>query len=177
MSRLLALGSLLAIVSVSASGLASPNFPDAVAEVFEAECAPSCTLCHLTNPGRRGTGVQPFALRLLSARLPGSSTAIMGGEDDATVRRYMTVMKDGTDTNMDGVDEIAPTDTDGDMMIDADELAAGINPNPGDAELCEVTYGCGARVAPQQPAKLGWLASVLVVAGLALLGLRARKRA
>lgn len=45
--------------------------------------------------------------------------------------------------------EASGSDIDRDGMGDIDELRLGRNPNiAGSRELCVVTYGCGARIAP-----------------------------
>jgi hypothetical protein len=172
LKRWLALPCFAVALSASTGVWASPNFPDAVQEISGSDCAPSCLLCHLTNPGLKTTAIQsgyPFTFALISK-------GIGGGESDADIRAALIKMRDGQDTNGDGTVDVPPTDSDGDTMSDFDELAIGVNPNPGDAELCEITYGCGARIAPTPPSSnVALYGGVLTALGLALMGLRKRR--
>lgn len=159
-----------ALTSVE-SAAAAPNFPDAVQEVFGTSCVPSCLLCHSTNPGRKGTafGGQPFGLAL-------AAKGIVGEASDDVIKAALIKMRDGDPT---AVPPVAATNSDGaeDALSDAAELAGDINPNPGNAELCEVTYGCGARVAPAAPnRRFAIFSSVAVALGLIGLTLRARSK-
>jgi hypothetical protein len=154
---------------------ASPNFPDQVQEVFQSSCVPSCLLCHSTNPGRKGTafGGTRFAANL-------AAKVIVGGESDDVVKAALIKMRDG-----DPATGAAPTNSDlnpqtgmpEDALTDAQELAADVDPNLGNKELCEVTYGCGARVAPRTPKRnFAIFSSVAVALGLLGLTLRTRRR-
>lgn len=168
--RWLALPCLAAALSASAGAWASPNYPDVVQEVADSQCVPSCLLCHNTNPGRSGTVSMPFGITAVTRKLVGSMS-------DSAARAVFLSMRDGNvDLNLDGVPEPA-TNVDGDGMTDFQELAAGIDPNPGDADLCEITYGCGARIAPTPPSSnVALYGGVLTALGLALMGLRKRRR-
>lgn len=148
---------------------AAPNFPDAVQEVFGTSCVPSCLLCHSTNPGRKGTAFagQPFGLAV-------AGKGIVGAASDDVIKAALIKMRDG-----DLATGAMPTNSDAaeDALSDAAELAGDINPNPGNAELCEVTYGCGARVAPTAPnRRFAIFSSVAVALGLIGLTLRARSK-
>jgi len=100
---------------------ATPNFPDAVATWADLPCSPPCALCHASGGGAR----TPFALALKDRGLvPGDETSLYDALDQLDA--------DGVDSDNDG-------------MTDADELRAGIDPNPGDLVLCEIPtpmYGC-----------------------------------
>jgi uncharacterized protein (TIGR03382 family) len=143
---------LVALAFPAGGALASPNFPDALQERAGGACTPSCTVCHETNGGGRGTVVQPFGEALMELGLAG------GGDVDA--------LADGLDAL-----EASASDVDGDGLGDVDELVLDQDPNPGGASLCDVPpprYGCAALPGP---AGASWL--VLVLAGT----LRRRARA
>ncbi|HTM46123.1 MAG TPA: hypothetical protein VL137_14280 [Polyangiaceae bacterium] len=154
----------------SRAALASPNFPDVLQKVSGSNCAPSCLLCHSTNPGRATTAaasMKPFAVSVI-----GKGGVAAAGKGDAMIRDIFLKMKNG-----DPATGAPPTDSDMDGMSDFTELGMNINPNPGNADLCEVTYGCGARIAPAPPtSRLALLSSALVAVGLIGLGVRSQRR-
>jgi hypothetical protein len=102
-------------VLLSASSVhAEPDFPAAIQTAAGIPCEPPCTLCHTTSPGTLQTATKAFAITLLGSGLlpthPETMTAAV-----ATLRTKKV-------------------DTDGDGVIDVDELAAGTdpsNPQPG----------------------------------------------
>jgi MYXO-CTERM domain-containing protein len=161
------------VFSVAGLASASPNYPDVVKEVAGSSCAPTCLLCHSTNPGKAGSVISP-GQGTLFAKTDVNSTMLRPGiapaQSDDAIRAAFIRMRDGDATT-------APTDADGDGESDFAELAKDVNPNPGNEELCEIQYGCGARVAPTGPNRgFAIFSSVAVALGLIGLTLRARRR-
>lgn len=167
----LALG--VAVASfVSAPAQASQTYPSVIAEEFDMPCAPTCTLCHSTNPGQSGTAV--------SGQLFGQALAFSGvsGMNEDSLRTALAKIKAGTADTLplrmpDGMPDSA--DVDGDGIGAYDELKEGNDPNkPGDARLCGPEYGCGAHIA-KAPAKNGG-AWVLAASAAALVTFGFRRR-
>jgi MYXO-CTERM domain-containing protein len=157
---------------------ASPNYPDVVKDVAGSSCAPTCLLCHKTNPGILGTAASAPQRPFLAAAMTGGMPALSLRMSDDQARAVFLRMRDGIDTNMNGVIDVGetpPSDSDMDGKTDFDELAEDINPNPGNEDLCEVQYGCGARMAPTPPNRSFAIFSSVAVA-LGLLGLTLRSR-
>jgi hypothetical protein len=157
MSRMVVAG--LGILLITSSAQAEPEFPAAIQAAAGMPCGPPCTLCHTSSPGTAQTAKKEFAFTVIKNGLvpnhPESLTAVV-----ANLRADKT-------------------DTDGDQIIDVDELAAGSDPsNPRpNADMCGPLYGCaGGRIAkvPPRPAdRAPWL----FASALALLLLRSRRRA
>jgi hypothetical protein len=144
-------------LTVVGNARASETFPQAVQEHLDLACAPQCTLCHTTPAGGAGMIDKLFGGAIFGqgarAKMPETIPAALD-----------TLEANGSDVDMDGVTDI-------------DELRAGMNPNPGDTELCLITYGCGARIASgnaSRPAVNGWGALAAALAAIAL-ALRLRK--
>lgn len=105
--------------------LASPNYPDMIAEILEMSCAPPCTICHIDNNGGVGTVTRTFGVAMRDAGLRAGGSNQLSGlleelENDAI-------------------------DSDGDGVGDVSELRADQNPSREDPHnLCtaEVQYGC-----------------------------------
>ncbi len=158
------------VLALSGAAVASPNFPDVVQKVSGSNCAPTCLLCHSTNPGRAGTAVGGTAF--------GKAVAIHGGvaasgKGDALIRDVLLKMKNGDPTT---TPPTPPSDVDGDGISDFTELGLSMNPNPGNADLCEIAYGCGAHIAPAPPpSRLALCSSALVALGLVWMGARVRR--
>jgi hypothetical protein len=176
MQRSLVAAAFLALSTSTGLASAAPNFPDQVQEVFGTSCVPSCLLCHSTNPGRKGTA---FGGTRFGQAVAGKG--IVGEVDDAVIKAALIKIRDGDPT---AVPPVAPTNSDinpatnmpEDTLTDAQELAADTDPNVGNKELCEVTYGCGARVSPSTPnRRFAIFSSVAVALGLLGLTLRARR--
>lgn len=169
----------LVLLLARAAG-ASPNYPDVVKDVAGSSCAPTCLLCHKTNPGILGTAASAPQRPFVTSAMTGGTPALSLRFSDEQARAVFLRMRDGVDTNMNGmidVGETPPSDSDGDGKSDFDELAEDINPNPGNEDLCEVQYGCGARMAPTPPNRnFAIFSSVAVALGLVAMTLRARRR-
>lgn len=101
---------------------ASPSYPGTLESELGMPCLPQCTVCHETNAGGGGTVTSAFGVALLDAGLAG------GSQTDVLA------------TTLGGLD----SDSDGDGVLDVDELSAGDDPNGGPA-LCS-----GATVDPPQ---------------------------
>jgi hypothetical protein len=131
---------------------ASAVYPGQVSDDLAMACVPQCTLCHETNVGGAGTVVSEFGLALVDRGLTG------GGQVELLTAALDALALDGVDS-------------DGDGVIDTDELAAGENPNGGDplcgGSVVEPTYGCFNHT-PGAVTTLGVL--------LAALGLRRRRQ-
>lgn len=112
-------------LALFAVALASPSFPEVVAEELAMPCTPTCDLCHATAAGGSGTANQAFAGTVLAAGL-------VVADDESLRSALATVASDGTDT-------------DGDGVPDAEALAVGENPNAGGDAFCarpRPVYGC-----------------------------------
>jgi hypothetical protein len=149
---------------VSASVLASPNYPDELQRMLDIPCTPVCTVCHTDSLGGRGTVSQPFGIDMRKARLV---------DQDTQSLKYAVQALD----TIGEVDE-RYRDADKDGVLDIDELRQGTNPN-GDADpLCsDLQYGC--RIAPAFRAGApkrasAWLPGALL--GLAGLFMHLRRR-
>lgn len=168
------------VLLMASAASASPNYPDVVKDVSGSSCAPTCLLCHKTNPGILGSAASTPQRPFLTAAMTGGMPALSLRMSDDQARAAFLRMRDGIDTNMNGaidVGETPPSDSDGDGKSDFDELAEDINPNPGNEELCEVQYGCGARMAPTPPNRsFAIFSSAAVVLGLLAMTLRARRK-
>lgn len=128
---------------------ASPVYPATIASELGAPCDPPCTVCHATNAGGGGTVVQDFGLAMMDRGLSG------GADSLALLSALASMSADGVDS-------------DGDGVIDVDELSVGDDPNPGGQPYCDVltpTYGCAT--APGA----GWAGVILG------LGVMLRRRA
>jgi hypothetical protein len=149
----------LALASfVSASAEASQAFPSTVMAEYDMPCAPTCTLCHTTNPGQAGTAFmgQPFGRAVFA------NGALPTNVD--SLKKALAAIK----TNK--------VDSDGDKTPDFEELAQGDDPGKaGEARLCGPNYGCGAHIA-KAPAKNGgaWVLAACAAA-LVTFGFRRRR--
>jgi hypothetical protein len=136
---------LLSLLVVSA--WASPNYPTELEALAEMPCAPTCTVCHETNSGGTGTVTAAFGVALMERGLTGL------GAVDALTSAFDTLVTDAVDS-------------DGDGTFDADELAAGEDPNPDGVAFCDTltpTYGC-FNAAQSPVSSLGVLGGLLAVA-------------
>lgn len=146
--------------SVAAAGLiaaiplraqASQTFPGTLQDAAGMPCAPSCVLCHGVDPGTAGT-----------------FTAKQLGRD---------MLSNGANTPDDGKLKAAwaafSAKPENAAVVTA--LQNGIDPETG-ANLCQLKYGCGARIAKDAP-RDDW-SGLLFVAGALGLGalLRRTKR-
>ena len=138
----------------STFALASSSFPPAIQTDLNAKSVPACTVCHTTPSGGSGTATQPYAVAM-------KQRGLLSG-DVNSVKTALTKM---------GTDKV---DSDGDGMIDVDEITVGRDPNVAESGgdggtsggASKVVYGCATADADGTSA-LGAaalaLATVLVV--------------
>jgi len=141
------------LIFLLGSAWASSAYPDQVLTDVGGDCTPPCTICHATNAGGDGTVTMPLGEALMTRDL-------VGGSNRASVTDALTELTDDA------------VDSDGDGILDVDELATGSDPNPGGIDFCAVllpTYGCLSTVG-------GPAGGLGAVAGLLALALRRRRR-
>lgn len=147
----LALVGVLALIGISSSAHATPNFPDVVASHLGLEAPPDCTLCHIGTPAR-GTVTTPFGATLRSRGAQ--------AYDEAALRRALDALT------------AERKDSDSDGTPDIDELRAADDPNSG-AGGPAVTPDYGCTAAPGRGEAPLYLA-VMLLAGLVIGVCRAR---
>lgn len=140
----------LAVTALGApSAWAKPEFPGQLAQDRDVPCAPVCTVCHLVNPGTKGTAQRAFASRMM----------------------FMGLMDRGADKAFAAL-KLSQVASDQEMV---ERLEAGNDPNsPPSAKLlaCGPQYGCGARIAKATPSNDASIATVM--AGLSAFALSRR---
>jgi hypothetical protein len=133
------------LVLAPGAARASEVFPGAIQQYANMPCAPSCLLCHTTNPGNISSWTgKPFGYYL--------------GTHGVTVRNTASLKV--------AFDAYAADPTNAGGLA---KLKEGIDPDNGNA-LCGPTYGCGAHVAKKAPptdfsAPL-WVIGAVVAGGL-----------
>lgn len=137
-------------VSLTASAAASEVFPAAIQEAAGLPCVPSCLLCHTSNPGTILTFMgKPFgAAMAANGAVPQNTDSLK-----AAYAKYSAA-----------------------NPAVAESLKNGFDPDNGGALCNTPTYGCGARIAKDEP-RDDW-SGLLFVAGAMGLGaiLRRSKR-
>jgi len=184
------------VAGVLVLGLALPagaeeTFPAALQKKMGTTCAPQCTLCHTTEtgglanlkpnprttdgyalkmlPGGRGEGEFLANLLVVSKSLPGT---------DAQLQNALDILSK-TPCNSTGTQLC---DSDGDGMIDTDELKNDRDPDdPHDktGDLCVgPKYGCGATIGtlPRERTATREAAAVMSLLGVGLVFLRRARR-
>lgn len=142
---------MLPLLVLARLSLASSTFPAALSEEAGMPCVPTCTVCHATNAGGAGTVTQPFGEAMMAAGLMGN------GDTESLVSAFAAIAADADDS-------------DGDGTPDADELAAGEDPN-GAAALCG-----GDVVTPRYGCFAGEGGSAFAIFGVAGLAASLRRR-
>lgn len=148
--------SLGAVSLWTAQAAAEETFPAIIAKDANMPCAPTCTLCHTTNPGMAGTWVGKKFGRFI-----GTNGAMKGVPSSVTTA--FNAYKASA-----AMDATVPT-----VLM---ALQNGIDPETGES-LCGPMYGCGAHVAKKLPpsdvsAPL-WALGAVIAGGI----LRRRRRA
>lgn len=114
--------SLLAFPSVAG---ATSTFPTVIQTTLTANKAPECSVCHAGG----ATGVGTVTTKLGAAMRARGLVA----NDEASLKRALTAM------------ETDKVDSDGDGVIDVDELRVGTDPNTAEGGgASKVVYGCTA---------------------------------
>lgn len=185
------LAGLLLALGVASPAAAEQTFPAAVQKQVANDCAPQCTLCHTTEtggienlkpngattdgyikknlPNGRGEGLFIANMVALNKALPTT---------DAQVENLLSRM--ATEACNDTGPQ--PCDSDGDGMIDTDELKHNRDPDvPNDQEgsLCAgPKYGCGATIGtlPRERTATREAAAVISLLGVGLVFLRRARR-
>jgi hypothetical protein len=138
----LSVGGLIAGLAVlTSTGLARAEepFPGALQEAAGLPCAPSCLICHTTNPGNiTSWPTKPFGFFM-------GTNGVNKTTGEAGVKKAFEMYK------------ADPTKAAG-----LARLLAGQDPDTG-SELCQITYGCGAHIAKDAP-RDDW-SGLLFVAG------------
>jgi hypothetical protein len=160
----------LPILLFAGSVHASKTYPPRMASELGLDAEPECTICHTDDEGGLRTVTKPFGRSLVSLGLKGAQPAALS-----------PLLERSRDLNI---------DSDGDQVIDVDELELGTDPNVADATgggqdggatvqmICtadtppELTTGCAMR-SPARPSRH---AIPLLVAAAVLTRLRRRPR-
>jgi len=133
------LSAALAVVAAPSPASAIEQFPGYLQEAAQLPCAPSCTICHTTNPGMAGT----WAGKAFGRDMRGKGATKDAGE--AGIKKAFESYK-----------------ADATKAAGLARLVAGQDPDTG-SELCQITYGCGAHIAKDAP-RDDW-SGLLFVAG------------
>ncbi len=139
------------IALLASTAFALPNYPDEIAADLGMPCTPTCDLCHSSAAGG-GVPTTPFGTAMINR---GMTT------DMASLAMALDMMVSDA------------VDSDGDTIIDTEELAQGMNPNGG-TDYCAdgqvgPTYGC---LSSAGTARGGLFAALL---GLGAMLLRRRR--
>jgi hypothetical protein len=145
------IGALATVMALPAVAHAEERFPAAIQAAAGLDCAPSCLLCHTTNPGMVGTWAgKPFGVYMATHGVT------LSADTSAVATAYASYKADPA--NAAGVAR----------------LAAGQDPDNGN-DLCNgPTYGCGAHVASKAPPRD--LSAVLWTIGAVVAGALLRRR-
>jgi hypothetical protein len=109
---------------------ASPVYPSTLVTDLSIPCTPACTVCHASNAGGSGTVTSDFGVAMMGQ-------GMNGGSDTTSLQAALTAMTSSA------------VDSDGDGVIDTEQLTAGIDPSTG-TDFCggdplptPPHYGCG----------------------------------
>ena len=117
---------------------ASPGYPTAIVERLGIFYSPPCSLCHVEGKTGPGTAETPFARSARAHGLEGGDVRLVGIALDA-------LMRDGTDSDRDGVSDIQ-------------ELLAGTDPNLAGAQSIEVRADPASGCSSAGGGGCSWLA-------------------
>jgi hypothetical protein len=136
--------SFIAAALFASTALASADYPGEIMTKYGLSGLPPqlCSLCHPNGSGGTGTATAPMAIALQARGLTSGSAA------------SLAMALDRLEADM--------VDSDGDGVIDVQELKNGTDPNKKDVAtdggtgggggttvIPALTYGCGANVAPE----------------------------
>lgn len=158
--QLLGLGLAIVLLTTTFASPSSayPEYPNAVREAASMSCTPSCTLCHIADPGTAGTSSKSFA-----AAMKAANPEILGGDPDSIAIAY-AALSDTEDSDADGTPDKQELE---------DQMNLPSDPNNGDSALgngptiCagEVLYGCGAQIATSKEPQPFAVWSLLLAVG------------
>lgn len=156
----------IALAGTAAVARATDGFPPAMSawlathsDAGAPAANPPCAVCHSGGSTARGTVTTPFGLAMRARGLVASNNATVATALDALAAER--------------------TDSDGDGVIDVDELALGTDPNlaPGTNAAPPIQYGC-VQVAPGRGTPFAIVAAACIAALAMVLARRgSRKRA
>lgn len=113
-----------------AQAAAEETFPAVIAKEANMPCAPTCTLCHTSNPGRAETWPgKPFGFFM-------GTHGVARGVPSSVATAFQQFK--------------ASAATDPSVATALMSLQNGVDPDNGES-LCGATYGCGAHVAKKLP--------------------------
>lgn len=152
--RLRGVVALFGTLAYAVPAQATPTFPQTVATHLGASRVPDCSVCHVGSQ-QRGTANTPFGSEMRSRGVV--------AYDEASLTEALDQM------------ENARIDSDGDAIIDVDELRLGSDPNnaPG-ASTFTPTYGCGVSRDAQVGGSNGFPFLLGLAVWLSSSGLRGR---
>lgn len=129
---------------------ATPNFPAVMRGELQLSYEPGCALCHNDGMTGKNTANTPFANTLRSRGLV--------GYDEASLKLALTAIS------------AEKKDSDGDGVIDVDELKKGTDPSVSASAVGEepAEYGCSSAPTPATSANVtvAGLVVLLVVAAI-----------
>lgn len=131
----------LFFVLLAAPAWATAEFPPAIQARYSLGAEPLCQLCHTNGITARGTVTTPFGSAMLARGLVPNDVAALNTALDALTTEMV--------------------DSDGDGVVDVEELAAGTDPNKVEGgtgggagggtgtSVGPLRYGCGASAVPE----------------------------
>lgn len=120
-----ALALTVAVLALPSLAGATSTFPTAIQAALTAKKAPDCGVCHAGGTTGRGTVTTKFGAAMMARGLVAN--------DEASLTKALTAM------------ETDKVDSDGDGVIDVDELRVGTDPNVAEGSgVSRLVYGCGA---------------------------------
>ncbi len=150
------------LLLAASAASASPTFPAAVQSHLSLTYTPACAICHTNGVTGTGTVNTPFGKSMRNRGLAAGNDGSVG-------------------TALDKL-EADNVDSDGDTVLDIDELVMGTNVNVKDKGAApsaggpELAYGCGAQIAPRAVDPTAGLAALAAAVALGAAFARRRRR-